>query len=147
MMTTKERMTQMYEHKEADRVPIIDYPWQGTLSRWHREGMLADVDWRDYFGVDKQEGIGFDITPQLPERIIKETDRYVISTTAWGVTLKNFKEEDSTPEFLDYEIHTPEKWEQAKKRMTVDPSRINWDHIKKNYPIWQAEGRWIEAGF
>lgn len=31
--------------------------------------------------------------------------------------------------------------------MTVDPSRINWDHIKKNYPIWQAEGRWIEAEF
>lgn len=88
MMTTKERMTRMYEHKEADRVPIIDYPWQGTLSRWYREGMLADVDWRDSFGLDKQEGIGFDITPQLPERIIKETDRYVISTTAWALPLK-----------------------------------------------------------
>lgn len=147
MMTTKERMTRMYEHKEADRVPIIDNPWQGTLSRWKREGMPADMDWRDYFGVDKQEGIGFDITPQMPVKVIEETDRYVIATTAWGVTLKNFKEEDSTPEFIDYEIHTPEKWEEAKKRMTVDPSRVDWNFIKKNYPLWQAEERWIEGGF
>ena len=147
MMTTKERMTRMYEHKEADRVPIIDSPWGGTLSRWKREGMPADMDWRDYFGVDKQEGIGFEISPMFPSKIIEETDRYVISTTSWGVTLKNFKEEDSTPEFLDYKVQTPEAWEEAKKRMTPDPSRINWDHLKKNYPLWVADGRWIEGSF
>jgi len=25
-MTTHERMTRMYEHREADRVPIVDLP-------------------------------------------------------------------------------------------------------------------------
>ena len=40
MMTTWERFKRTYEHKEADRVPIIDGPWRGTIRRWQREGML-----------------------------------------------------------------------------------------------------------
>ena len=35
-MTTKERFMRMFQHKEADRVPIIDSPWNGTFERWHR---------------------------------------------------------------------------------------------------------------
>ena len=56
-MTSRERFSRMYAHKEADRVPITDIPWQGTISRWQREGMPAGADWREYFGVDKVEGI------------------------------------------------------------------------------------------
>ena len=54
----------MFEHREADRIPIIDSPWAGTLRRWHREGMPEGVDWRDYFEVDKVFSIGVDITPR-----------------------------------------------------------------------------------
>ena len=32
-MTTQERMTRMYQHREADRVPIIDSPWGSTIAR------------------------------------------------------------------------------------------------------------------
>ncbi|MBE5813872.1 MAG: hypothetical protein E7320_01515 [Clostridiales bacterium] len=52
-MNTYERIKRMYEHREADRVPIIDEPWQGTIRRWHREGMPAGMDWCDFFDVDK----------------------------------------------------------------------------------------------
>ena len=45
-MTSRERFARMYAHKEADRVPITDIPWQGTISRWRREGMPAGADWR-----------------------------------------------------------------------------------------------------
>ena len=63
-MTTKERFIRMYEHREADRVPIFDSPWAGTVARWIREGMPEGADWRDYFGVDKVASIGVDITPR-----------------------------------------------------------------------------------
>jgi uroporphyrinogen decarboxylase len=33
MMTSEERFARMFEHREADRVPIIDSPWAGTLRR------------------------------------------------------------------------------------------------------------------
>ena len=52
-MSSKERIMRMYRHEEADRVPIMDVPWAGTIRRWHREGMPEGVDWIDYFDLDK----------------------------------------------------------------------------------------------
>lgn len=147
MMTSQERFERMFSHREADRVPIIDSPWAGTLRRWRQEGMPADVDWRDYFGVDKMTRIGVDITPRLPVKILEETDRYIIKTTAWGVTQKTFKQEDSTPEMLDFTINSAEAWENAKKRMTLDEDRIPWKYLENNYARLRAEGHWISAGF
>ena len=145
-MTTKERFLRMFEHKEADRVPIIDDPW-GGIRRWQREGMPVGMEWEDYFGVDKIGSIGVDITPQYEKKIIEETKDYTIYTTGWGVTQKEFKEQDSTPEFIDFKVTTPEAWEDAKKRMLAGENRIPWDYLKKNYDKWVAEGRWIQAGF
>ena len=146
-MTTWERFKRIYEHKEADRVPIVDGPWAGTVRRWHKEGMPEGVDWRDYFEVDKVAGIGVDITPRFPVKVLEETERYKIVTTEWGVTMKNFKEEDSTPEMLDFRVTTQEAWDEAKARMTLDEDRIPWAFLKENYDKWRAEGLWIQAGF
>ncbi|MBP3627139.1 MAG: hypothetical protein J6J39_03710 [Clostridia bacterium] len=146
-MTTWERVKRMYEHKEADRVPIIDWAWEGTLLRWEREGMPKGMDWRDYFDVDKIAEITVDNSPRYPKVIVEETDRYTIATTPWGATMKNFKVVDSTPETLEYKVTTPEAWEEAKARMTLDDDRIPWDLLKNNYDKWRAEGRWIRANF
>ncbi len=146
-MTTWERIKRTFEHKETDRIPIYDSPWAGTLRRWTREGMPAGIDWRDYFDLDKIESISADISPRYEHKIIEKTDRYTIETTPWGVTLKNFNEEDSTPEFIDFTVVTEEKWQEAKSRMKPSADRVNWDYLKENYPKWKAEGRWIEAGF
>jgi uroporphyrinogen decarboxylase len=137
----------MFAHEEADRVPIIDQPWEGTLARWKREGMPADADWRDFFGVDKLEMISVNNSPRYEKRVIEETGEFLITTSEWGVTLKNFKIPDSTPEFLDYKVNTPERWEEAKARMVPSRDRVNWDYLKANYPRWRAEGRWIEGLF
>ncbi len=146
-MTDCERMLRTFLHKDTDRAPIYDKPWASTIKRWHREGMPAGMDWRDYFDVDKVEWIDADISPRYECRVLEETDRYTISTTPWGVTLKNFKEEDSTPEFIDFTIVTEEEWRQAKQAMTPSPDRINWDYLKENYPKWRADNRWVQANF
>jgi uroporphyrinogen decarboxylase len=141
----------MFEHREADRIPITDSPWEGTLVRWKKEGMPSDVNWRDFFGVDKMETIGWggsvDVSPRYEKKVLEDTADYTITTTEWGVTLKNFKIADSTPEFLDFRVNTPEKWEEAKARMTFSMDRVNWDFLKNNLPLWQSGGRWVEAIF
>ena len=38
-MTTRERFARMYAHQEADRVPMMDGPWETTITRWQKEGM------------------------------------------------------------------------------------------------------------
>ena len=78
MMTTKERFERMYQHREADRIPIIDSPWDGTIRRWQNEGMPKNVHWTDYFDVDKVANIGVDITPQYEKKILEETDKYTV---------------------------------------------------------------------
>ncbi|MFO8007289.1 MAG: uroporphyrinogen decarboxylase family protein [Candidatus Brocadiia bacterium] len=142
-MTSHQRFSRMYEHREADRVPIIDSPWPATIERWQSEGMPEDVDWADYFGLDRTARIGVDNSPRYPTRTVEETDEYRVSTTSWGVTVRNWKHAASTPEFLDFTITDPESWQEAKKRMTPSRDRVNWDHLAENYPRWREEGRWI----
>ena len=146
-MTSKERFSRMFQHQEADRVPIFDSPWAGTIARWEREGMPKGMDWRDYFDTDKVSTISVDITPRYEEKVLEETDDYRIVTSEWGVTMKQFKEQDSTPEFLDFTVTTPEAWEKAKARMTVSKDRIDWKRLEQDYAKWQQEGHWIEGMF
>ena len=146
-MTSKERFSRMFQHREADRVPIFDSPWAGTIARWEREGLPKGMDWRDYFGPDKVPTISVDITPRYEEKVLEETDDYRIVTSEWGVTMKQFKEQDSTPEFLDFTVTTPEAWEKAKARMTVSKDRVDWKRLERDYAQWQQEGHWIEGMF
>jgi len=146
-MTSNERIRRMFEHKEADRVPITDSPWNGTIARWRREGMPADADWRAYFDVDFVDHIGINVSPRYEETVLEETDDYVIRKTSWGVTLKNFKTEDSTPEFIDFTINSSDAWAEAKARMTPTLDRLNIPQMKKDFEAMRARGSWIESVF
>ena len=145
-MTSRERFTRMFAHREADRVPIIDGPWDATIERWHREGMRENVDFVDFFGLDHVAHIGVDNSPRYESKVLEETEVYTIGTTPWGVTLRTWKHAASTPEFLDFTVVDPDSWRDAKARMTPTPDRIDWDHLKKQYPEWRRKGYWIQAG-
>ena len=146
-MTTHERMTRMLEHREADRVPIIDGPWGATFERWHKEGLPKDVDWIDYFGLDRFASIGADNSPRYPVKTLEETDEYTVRTSSWGATLRNWKHRGGVPEFLDFTIKDRDSWQQAKARMTPDRDRVDWDRLKANYAKWRQQGAWISASF
>ncbi len=145
-MTTHERYTRMYEHREADRVPIEDIPWGATVERWRREGLPEGVSWVDYFDLDKRGNIRVDITPRYPREVLEETDEYRVYTSAWGVTMRSWKHAASTPEFLDHTIVDRESWQAAKARMTPTKDRVDWDRLRREYPTWREQGRWIVAG-
>lgn len=144
-LTTYDRIARMYAHQEADRIPVIDSPWNATIERWHREGMPEDVSFVDFFDLDKIAHISVDNSPQYPTEVIEETEEYVINTTAWGATLKNWKHIASTPEFMDFKIDGPDAWQAAKARMTPSDDRIPWDQLRAHYGTWRREGHWIEA--
>lgn len=145
-LTTHERFKRIFEHRDADRIPIKDGPWGATIQRWRKEGLPKDTSWVDYFDLDHISGVGADNSPRYPEKTIEETDEYKIYTTKWGVTQKSWKHAASTPEFLEFTIVDPDSWQKAKERMTPTRDRINWDHLEKNYKTWRERGDWIEAG-
>lgn len=55
-MTSRERFLRIYQHREADRIPIVDSPWNTTIQRWILEGIPKEPDFRDYFGLAKELG-------------------------------------------------------------------------------------------
>ena len=135
----------MFEHREADRVAMWDFPWPGALARWRREGMPADIGYDEYFDVDSVGRIEVDNSPRFTERIVEETEKYITKYTKWGCTEVNFKDDDSTPHMTSFTITNEDEWLKAKKKMTPDTDRIPWDYLKENYNKWLKEGRWILA--
>ena len=146
-VTTHERMKRMYEHREADRVPIVDIPWGSTIERWVKEGMPADADYVDYLGLDRVVHVGVDNSPRYPVKVLEETDTYRVATTNWGVTYRNWKHTGSVPQFLDFKIVDPESWREARGKMKPDRSRVNWDYLEANYDKWRERGDWVSAQF
>lgn len=145
-MTTHERMTAMYAHREADRVPIFDLVWESTIQRWRREGLPAGVNCMDYLGFDKIVAINFDTTPRFERKVIEETDSYVIDQDAFGLTKKNFKPCSSTPQHIDSIIKDPASWALAKPRMAPSSDRLDWAALDRDYKRWREEGAWITVG-
>jgi uroporphyrinogen decarboxylase len=85
-MTSHERFKRMFEHKEADRVAMWDFPWPGTLRRWHREGMPENTSCEDYFDVDKVSRVVVDNSPLYPEYIVEENDNFKTVMTKWDAS-------------------------------------------------------------
>ncbi|MBE6570418.1 MAG: hypothetical protein E7658_09425 [Ruminococcaceae bacterium] len=146
-MTEKERFARIFAHKEADRVPIIDSVWTGTIRRWHAEGMPKDVDWIEYFGIDNPVHIHVDNSPRYPYKVLEENEKNITYSTNWGVTVRKSKEIDSTPEFLDFIVTDRTAWEECKRRMYMGEDRIDWKWLQENYDSWQAQGKWIIGDF
>lgn len=145
MLTTHERFTRTFAHQEPDRIPIIDDPWDATIERWQREGMPSDVSYVDYFGLDHVSRISVDNSPRYPVQVLEETNDYIIQTSAFGVTTRQWKHAASTPEFLDFTIVDPDSWRQARQRITPSDDRIDWATLQRSYKNWRRRGDWIQA--
>ena len=144
-MTTRQRFRRMFKHQEADRVPMLASPWNTTIERWQREGMPADADFCEYFGLDKVAGIGADNSPRYETKIVEETQDYIVLHDSWGTTSKSWKHASSTPHWIARTIVDRPSWEAAKKRMVMGPDRIDWDYLKNNYQAWRQNDWWIQG--
>jgi uroporphyrinogen decarboxylase len=143
-MTTHERISRMYEHREADRVPLFETAWSATEERWRSEG-LDDTSYFRYFGLDRIVQFFVDNSPRLPIAVVEETDDYRTFTNNWGATIKDFKHQASVPALIDVSVRTPDDWLKAKARMTPSDDRINWDVLKRRWQHWREQGAWIVA--
>jgi uroporphyrinogen decarboxylase len=142
-LTTRERMTRVMSHQEPDRVPMHDGPWGSTLARWRREGLPEGVSPARFFGWDHFAGFGNDNSPRYAVQKVEETEEWVITTSAWGATMKNWKDHGGVPEFLDFKIKDRDSWAEAKARMQPSEDRVDWKFLQESYPRWEAEGAWI----
>lgn len=145
-MTTRERFQRMFQHREADRVPMLGSPWGTTIARWVGEGMPADADFADYFGLDHTVGVGGDVSPRYESRVVEETEEYITTFDSWGTTQKNWKHASSTPHWLGRTVVDRASWEHAKARLEMGRDRVDWNSLKANYATWRDRNWWIQGG-
>ncbi len=141
-MNSKERITLALRHKEADRVAIHDSPWFTAVRRWRKEGLPEYTEPQDYFDYE-MESVGADTSFQLPTKIIEETDEYTISQASTGATHKNWKNQTSTPECIDFLIKDRKTWEEYKPRLTMNKMRFDWVSAKNVYERARDKGRFF----
>jgi uroporphyrinogen decarboxylase len=148
-MTSHERIRRMFAHEEADRIPVFDNPWRETIQRWRKEGLPEGTPLHEFFGLDRYRLFGINNSPRYPEETVEETEEYRIYTTRWGATMKQLKDGTTSPEHISHTIVDADSWEEAKKRMTPDRDRIDWEKMKHKFEVWRGEGAFIapNAGF
>ena len=144
-LTSRKRFERMFEHKEADRVPMLGAPWGTTLERWRCEGMPRDADFAMHFDFDRVVGLGGEVSPRYEEKVIEETDDYIIRRDSWGTTAKNWKHASSTPQWIARTVVDRESWEAAKVRMMTTQDRVDWKHLKDHYPTWRENDWWMQG--
>lgn len=142
-MTSRERILRVLHHQEPDRVPIQDVPWEYTIRRWKTEGMPADADPTSYFGYEFGS-LGPDISLQLPEETIEETETQRLYRDNKGAVTRVFKDHESVPETVDFTISSAKAWEEHKHRWEWNDDRVSWDAALQTNQAWRAEGRYVQ---
>ncbi len=145
-MTGRERWNRIFNFQKVDRIFNCEFGWWNeTLSRWHKENLPEYVktneDGDKYFNFDKIGGIpiNFGLIPSFEEKIIEETDRYIIKQTTDGVICKIFKNEIQTiPHYIKFPVENKNDWIDFKERLKPDiskryPDEKTWENLKKEW--------------
>ncbi|MSS74003.1 MAG: hypothetical protein EXS64_21340 [Candidatus Latescibacteria bacterium] len=141
-MPPRERWKTALAHREPDRVPLHDSPWRATLARWHREGLPEEIPVHEYFGYELT-GFGADLSPRFPIRVLERNETFIVETTSTGGVRKNFRDYSTTPEVVDWPIKGRADWDQIKKRLEPDYTRVDWVSARTGFERAREEGKFI----
>lgn len=137
-MNSRERVTRILDHKEADRVPRYDGFWEETLDRFYTEGLPQDLDKGyekmtlaggtrtignpvgDLFGYDI-DIFGLDNSMRATSRIVEDTPEYRIIADRNGYVAKQFKGR-ALLDFTEHACPDETAWEKWKDRFVLDLS-------------------------
>ncbi|MFI3206429.1 MAG: uroporphyrinogen decarboxylase family protein [Clostridia bacterium] len=133
-MTSKERVTNILNHKPVDRMAIYEHFWSDTKKHWTDQGKISkDTDMGEHFGFDVSECWSFNMTIDIDwvKEKVSETEDTITLKDGNGAILKQHKHHDTTPEHIDFAIKEQEDWDKVKHKLTIDPRRINFDAYRK----------------
>ena len=138
-MTSQERVRTAIARKVPDRVPIQDGPWWATVRRWEREGLPEGKSPADHFGYEIH-GLGADLSPRFPVKVLDENDEYIVETTPMGGVRRNHRDRSTTPEIIECPIKQPGDWPAIRERLKPDLKRMDWASSWSGVPGRAREG-------
>jgi uroporphyrinogen decarboxylase len=134
-MNSRERYLKTMHFAPVDHPPFVlpGGPWGTTLRRWHKEGLPEGVGLDEFFGTEpvrfSHVGVETVLFPPFQEKVLEETDRFVVRVNNRGVKVRDFKDMSSMPEFLEYPIKGPVSLGWLKKKLdwnTPGRAKADW---------------------
>jgi Uroporphyrinogen decarboxylase (URO-D) len=143
-MTPRDLFREIMFYGSFDRMPVIHWKgWPETYVRWHADGMPEGVDEQEYFGtVPRWLSLGgwMGPVPKFEERVLEETEEYVIRQNAEGEVVKDWKHQSNIPQHIDSFLKGSAEWPEYKRRLQPDASRIDRDEIMRTVAEAKAKG-------
>lgn len=146
MMNSRDRILAALARREPDRLPMCETTiWPETLARWHNEGLPADADVHQYFGLDPLICINdlFDPSFGLPEQTIEQTGEHRTYVDRYGKTVKEWCAGSSPPAIVAPAIRNRDDWERVRPLLAADASRFNNPAAEAAYDSAQRAGHFI----
>ena len=136
-MNSREIITALVNKQIPERMGISESYWGETTRAWQEQGYPEGADPIEHFNYDMRQvdGSWFDtgLRVGFEEEIIEETDEWKVRKDGRGATLKYWKDKSGTPEHIDFEVTTPEKWKPWKESLlSLDTSRVDLDAIRES---------------
>ncbi len=152
-LSNRDRFISLMEYKPVDRVPNHEVGvWPQTRQRWADEGLdLSSHEWNWFVGdpawdMDRREylPVNYGLLPPFKEKIIEETDRYVIKRHGSGITTKALKEgsmdgkRSCMDQYLSFPVESPEDFKKLKKKLVPDARKRYPENWLDNVDAWNS---------
>ncbi len=111
-------------------------PFEITRLHWEKQGLPRDVDLNEYFEISPPPCAHLEIEtlllPGFEEKILEKTDEFIVKIDHNGVKCRNFLDETSMSEHLEYPIKGPEDLGWLAERLDPNaPGRVAPDWLEK----------------
>ena len=130
-MNDRERFVACILGEEVDRPPFWLFwePWATTYLRWVEEGMPGNADHQRPWDPDpapKIVPVNCGPCPTSDFALVEEDDETHVWIDRWGVKRRDFKNQESMSQFLEWPVASREDWERYKvERLDPDhPQRV-----------------------
>ena len=150
-LSSRERVLALLRRELPDRMGLFEHFWPETLrDYWPAQGYPAGANPEEYFGYDLCFGGGWiNADPQRGfSEVIEESDEWRLVRQGNGAVMRYWKHKSGTPEHVDFDCCTPQRWEEKYKSplLALDPARMDVDTTRKNLATARANGRFSFFG-
>jgi uroporphyrinogen-III decarboxylase len=142
-MIARERILTALDRRPPDRLAMWETTiWPETLQRWHAEGLPAEADLNEHFGLDPLACVNdlFDPSFGLPEQPREKTEGYRIYVDRYGKTVKEWLAGSNPPSILEPAIRSPNDWERVKPALTPTDTKFNNPVAEAQYQAARSAG-------
>lgn len=130
-MTGQERIARILKRKPVDRIGLYEHFWSDTIKKWDiGDGIEEKV------GFDMLEGWPFTCVADLDYKpvVVAEDEDTITMKDGNYATLRKHKKHDATPEHINFDIDSREKWEERiKPFLFASDRRINYDYYLRKW--------------